>query len=745
MWNLAIIGLTAAQAQEAPPAVAPAVDPQVEALRAELLAMEGARKASAEEIARLRAAWEAASLLFDDRQPQAERVAAARRLVETADGKAVPLLQSAVLDRDPRVARGALGALALLPGRPGAVELAARVARDPRLEDSVRQAAIEALGTMGDRAAGEALWALAGDAESLPIDLRRQAVSTLERSFAPLVAERGGLPSTGADRLGSAAVVVGTGVASGAMLSAVGSWGQGEAGPTIGAIGGTVVGLGSGAFFALSKPIEAGQGLRYASNVGLGLTAAGLLTQATFGHSSTAPYVTGRQDDRRDVGALYRVLGVGLGAGSGYVAARYRPSVSDVAESDLSAYLLGQVGVGVADLVHSRDPGFSSYCYPYDETGVELTFGEACKSVDRWARGRAGAGLAGGAVGIGLAGWSREAWDISRDDLLVAGLGGMEGLWTGLLLPEVLDGRAQLGAQRVGIHAGAALGLGLSQVAPMEASTTALALWGSALGKGAGAAVPLLVQADGAVTAGTTLGVGLLGAAAGAVAGPELVFDEGDRSMIGVGTALALGEGLALGGILRQYDVIEGGPQVPGLMLGLGSAVGVGLTAGAASWSPAREDMIFLGTAAGWGAWYGSLVPVALGQSGRAVLLAGTLTADAFLLGGAAALRPSVGLDPRRTALPQLVGVGGATIGALGVALASPKGDAVAMGAVVGSTVGLIGGAVVEAQRPPPKAPTPKKRQAGIDLPGRWSGALAPTLLENGDEGLYGELRVTGW
>jgi hypothetical protein len=40
-------------------------------------------------------------------------------------------------------------------------------------------------------------------------------------------------------------------------------------------------------------------------------------------------------------------------------------------------------------------------------------------------------------VGIGLAGWSREAWDISRDDLLVAGLGGMEGLWTGLLLPEV--------------------------------------------------------------------------------------------------------------------------------------------------------------------------------------------------------------------------------------------------------------------------------------------------------------------
>ena len=745
MWTLTMMGALAAQAEEVPPAAAPAVDPQVEALRAEVLAMEGARKASAEEIARLRAAWEAASLLFDDRLPAADRVAAARRLVETADGKAVPLLHSAVLDRDARVARGSLEALALLPGRPGVVELAAQVARDGRLEGGVRQAAIEALGKMGDRAAGEALWALAGDAEALPIELRKQAVATLERAFAPLVAERGGLPSTGADRLGAAAVVVGTGVASGAMLSAVGSWGQGEAGPTIGAIGGTVVGLGSGAFFALSQPVEAGQGLRYASNVGLGLTAAGLLTQATFGHSSTAPLVAGREDDRRDVGALYRVLGVGLGAGSGFVAARYRPSVSDVAESDLSAYLLGQVGVGVADLALSRQPGFASYCYPYDELGVELSFTDSCKDVDRWARARAGAGLAGGALGLGLAGWSREAWDIRGDDLLVTGLGGMEGLWTGLLLPEVLDGHASLGAQRLGIHAGAALGLGLSQVAPMEASTTALALWGSALGKGAGAAVPLLVQADGAVTAGATLGLGLVGAAGGAVAGPRLSVDEGDRAMIGVGTALGLGEGLALGGILQQYDVIEGGPQVPGLMLGLGAAVGVGLTAGASVWSPAREDMIFLGTAAGWGAWYGSLVPVALGQSGRTVLLAGTLTADAFLLGGAAALRPGVGLDPRRTALPQLVGVGGATLGALGVALTSPEGDAVAMGAVVGSTVGLIGGAVAESRRPPPKTPAKKKRQAALDLPGHWSGALAPTLLEDGDEGLYGEVRVTGW
>lgn len=745
MWTLTMIGALAAQAEEAPPAAAPVVDPQVEALRAEVLAMEGARKASAEEIARLRAAWEAASLLFDDRQPNADRVAAARRLVETADGKAVPLLQSAVLDRDPRVARGALSALALLPGRPGVVELAARVARDGRLDLSVRQGAVEALGTMGDRAAGEALWALAGDADALPIDLRKLAVATLERAYAPLVAERGGLPSTGTDRLGAAAVVVGTGVASGAMLSAVGSWGQGEAGPTIGAIGGTVVGLGSGAFFALSQPVEAGQGLRYASNVGLGLTAAGLLTQATFGHSSTAPYVTGRQDDRRDVGALYRVLGVGLGAGSGYVAARYRPSISDVAESDLSAYLLGQVGVGIADIAISRDSGFTSYCYPYDELGVEVAFTESCKSVDRWARARAGAGLAGGALGLGVAGLTREAWDINNDDLWVMGLGGMEGLWTGLLLPVVLDGQASLGPTRLGIHAGAALGLGLSQVAPMESKTTALALWGSALGKGAGASLPLLAQADEAVAAGATLGLGLVGAAGGALAGPRLTLDAGDRSMIGVGTALGLGEGLALGGILQQYDVLDGGSQIPGLMLGLGSAVGVGLTAGASVWSPAREDMIFLGTAAGWGAWYGSLVPVALGSEGRTVLLAGTLTADAFLIGGAAALRPSVGLDPRRTALPQLVGVGGATVGALGVALTSPEGDAVAMGAVVGSTVGLIGGAVVEARRPPPKAPARQKRQAGIDLPGRWSGALAPTLLENGDEGLYGELRVTGW
>ena len=157
--------------------------------------------------------------------------------------------------------------------------------------------------------------------------------------------------------------------------------------------------------------------------------------------------------------------------------------------------------------------------------------------------------------------------------------------------------------------------------------------------------------------------------------------------------------------------------------------------------------MLFLGSAGVWGAWYGALTPIALELEGEFddFLLTTTLTGDAFLALGGLALLPPISLDPERTLLPQLFGVGGGTLGALGVALFSVEESQVAMGAVVGSAAGLVGGGVTAAllgprERAAAWAP-PLPRLAR--LPGQWSPTLTPTTIE-GEAGVYAGLSVSG-
>ena len=102
-------------------------------------------------------------------------------------------------------------------------------------------------------------------------------------------------------------------------------------------------------------------------------------------------------------------------------------------------------------------------------------------------------------------------------------------------------------------------------------------------------------------------------------------------------------------------------------------------------------------------------------------------------------------LDPRKTAVAQVSGVAGATAGALAVAMASAEVEHVAAGAVIGSTVGLVGGAFLT---PWVESKLERKRQVSlrsrIRVPGTWAVQLLPTVQEDGKPGLYAGVTAVG-
>ena len=114
-----------------------------------------------------------------------------------------------------------------------------------------------------------------------------------------------------------------------------------------------------------------------------------------------------------------------------------------------------------------------------------------------------------------------------------------------------------------------------------------------------------------------------------------------------------------------------------------------------------------------------------------------------FLALGGVAL--GLDLDPADTVVPQLFGVGGATVGALAIAMASPEPEDVAMGAVVGSTAGLVGGALVSPLlRGDGSEKTSLRLAPRLHVPGRWGVQLVPTLLDDGQPGIYAGVTASG-
>ncbi|MCB9675813.1 MAG: HEAT repeat domain-containing protein [Alphaproteobacteria bacterium] len=738
LWLVAASALA-----EEPPPQDPTEDPRdaaLEAARADLDALEarvreleGAAEQGEAATTRLAALLDAASTLLDDRNPEPDRVAAAERLGAMGEPAALPFLRGATRGREPAVQAAAVAAAGAL----GDTQIPDDALHDARSGMEVRREAIATLVRMQGRHAGERLWAAAGDG-TLARPLRAEALAAMDEGYPALLDELGRPLVAKSDFLGLSSGITANGVAGGVLLSSIGTWGRSDEAVVIGALGGSVVGVGSGVLYARTRPVTAGQGLRYASNVAWGLGAAGLATAIT----SSDAFDLGEEGEQ-NVAALYRVVGVGTGAGLGMARLRDDIHPVDVAESDLA----GVLGMGLA-------MSASDLAWAGTVSGIDAG---ACR---RWSldtppprvctlRGLrqasfAGAGLAGAATGIAVHAAVRDAWDLQPEDLLFATGVGAEAAWVGGWLPFALKRDVYLSHATGAATLGFTGGLVASHFAHVPPRISAGLGWGALLGNAGGYGIAALARADEEPSIATMLGVGVVGAVAGGFTGSVLDPTPGDLVMLPVFVPLAAAEGAAVAYWLAAKGHIDD-RQAVGLGLTASSAAGVGLTALATQIDPDPGDMAFLGTAAAWGVWYGTMTPLALqipGEPEDGVLTA-AITGDAFvLLGGLALLRP-LDLKPGRTVVPQLMGVGGATTGALVVAMASPQAEHVAAGAVIGSTVGIGAGALI--------GPLTRGKRAPVGLlprvrvPGTWGVHAMPGVPGAGEPGLYVSVDATGW
>jgi hypothetical protein len=717
----------AAAAQAAAEAAAAAVAQaalqiEMEALRAQATEANQWRDQATAERVRYQELLADAGRMMDPKLAPEARGAAARRVAVAGDRAVLPLLRAATRSRDKAVRKAALQGLVVSPDV-DAVEIVRNVLLDGTIDDDTRTVAIHALGKMGRPAAGLALYdAIVTSGVTGP--LKRSAEATLTEAYPALLAEKG-KPVGRADGMAWASLL-GSSAGSGAVLmSSVGVWGQSDAAISIGAVGGAAIGGAAGAMWLAQSPQSSGQGLRYASDVAWGLTG-GVMVQAAVYDG-----FDGYNEADRNGAAAWRALGAAGGTSLGVVnALRHDPSPGDVLEQNLAGYVGLQLGMGIVDLADGQE-GWGGYKSP---------------------RTRATAGLAGAGVGLLAGGLANEAWTLDGDAARFGALTTVAGGWLGGWLPVAIADDDPVGSVRIGIHGGAAIGLLGAQLRPFSAKETTMIGWGFGLGTGLGAGIPLLAGVQRSQPlAQVMVPVGVAGGVAGGLLAERVPVEGGDRAMIAFGVPVAMVEGLAIGSYIDAKGGFgESSEEVAGMALTAGSLTGLGLTALSPSVDPKPVNVAFVASTTGWGAYHGVLVPIALELDGQDedMILTTTLTADAFLIAGGVLVSKKVGLDPRRTLLPQVGGIGGATLGSLGALLVSEQGDDAAKGALIGSTVGFVVGGVIEATRP--KREASKKQARGSrellpNLPGDWSATVAPTTLDGGQLGIQTVVRATGW
>lgn len=692
-----------------------------------------------------------ARVLLDDRATDAERIDAVRALAAQPDP--VWLLRAAARDRVPELQTAIVDTVARHPSPEGSALLGWIVA-DGATPRPVRGHAVDTLAGVDGPEAGAVLYTLASDRD-VPGDLRMRAREALRAHHAELLATRGD-PRPVTDPVGGLAFVGAWGVAGGVGLEAVGEWGRFDGGPVVGAIGGSAIGLGASGYAVSRTPLTAGQGLAQLSGTAWGLAAGlwasdaalgrprswGLDTWAeppttdrtltpydTYSYTYYEPYVPIPRDPwQRDAAAAFRLAGVGIGSGLGLLWAAGAPDAADVLEIDLATYLGSAVALSGTALAVWRPPTGPT------RDDLEARYRQQ-QILDA-------SNLGGAALGMGLGVALHDRWQLDPEDVGYATVLGLEAAWVGLALPPAVgvDADDLKGTVRLPWNAAMAGGLALAELHPMPWTTTAVTAVGAGAGNALGAGLPLLAGADDdAVVNGVMVPVGIVGTAAGTLAAPWLDPQEGDWAMTGVVTGMAT---YNLGGVGMAAD-LDGGTNAGLMLVGGGSAAVAGLTAGRFA-APDPDDMLVLTSAAAWGSFYGILTPIAAfpDLDGRYPILVAAGAADLVVGGTALALSDAVGLTPRDTVVPQLLGLTGGTVGALATGLGTGDAQAVAAGALGGATLGLVGGGLLAARSD--RAGQQARHVPRIDLPGHWRPTVAPTVVD-GHSGVYVGVEGVGW
>ena len=575
---------------------------------------------------------------------------------------------------------------------------------------------------------------------TVPMTLREQSLQGLQNHHAEWLAAQPPVSLMAAsDRLANNIYAVSTGVTGSVLLGSVGVWGQSNTSEGIGYTGGALLGAASGWLITQDEHPTLAQSTLMASSVGWGLAQGQLIADGLRLESEYA--------------ALTRTLGVSAGTWYGYWARDRKMSLSDVLEADFAGYLGAQVAVALTDIAADQSvvqsPRYEDYfTTTYDDPNYDAlyeaeqdAYDEAYRTsnLEQYAlqRQKFLMGAAGSLAGLGAAHWLMPSWEPTPESVLFAAVwSGQMAIGSSQFLPAMNVTYPQ-GWVRLTSHASMVGALAYDHFRPTSYEQSIFAAYGAGTGYLLGYGLNDLSRGpylDGARNAALFSTLGALG---GTTLGNQMNFKSSDWVSTGVGLGLSLWHLQTLSTISRNNDWLQS-RQNEGLVLtGMGVS-GLALLGTGVKYDISSADAIFLGSSAAWGAYYGALTPIAFNideeLSGTESLAITLAASDVFLAAGAVGLLQKK-IVAEQTAIPQIFGLGGATLGSLGASLFTDSSQAISGAALLGASAGLLSGVML-------RRSDSEALALGYSLQKpRWLPSMnlqvSPYTAESGDMGMY--------
>lgn len=306
--------------------------------------------------------------------------------------------------------------------------------------------------------------------------------------------------------------------------------------------------------------------------------------------------------------------------------------------------------------------------------------------------------LAGGWAGLLVEGLYVPPSEFTSGDYAALVAGPLWGLAQGALIGNsagFTDDRLQ-GAMMVGAGIGYLSGEAFARAGNLQFKQVLFTELSSYSGTGLGAGL-VLVAEGGSKTVTTVSSLTGWGAkfATGFFADKmEFRGDDAWEYLMGQGFGMWQGAGYAsyAGGSDGQL----GGAMLLGMSTGFFLPMLTNQLHDFSSW----DDFLIFGGAA-WGTWLGGWLPYAAssddqsGMENDPRLLAALIGGDVGLVAAGLALSPLLDVSPVVVGWTELIGLGGMALGASGTAIFANSNEVIATGQIVGSVLGLVGGAIL--------------------------------------------------
>ena len=603
--------------------------------------------------------------------------------------------------------------------------------------ESAGQHALDTLKGIQDPNMAELLLVYIAD-DQVPISLRERALSDLQTQYPEWLSDKE-VPVIVApvNKIANQIYAVSTGVTGSVLLGSVGVWGQNETSETIGYTGGALLGATSGWLIANEEHPTLSQAALMASSTGWGL--------------ATSQMVANGFDMNEEFSALSRTLGVMAGTGYGHWARDRNMSLSDVLEADFAGYIGAQTAVALTDIFADQSklqyPNWEDY-YPSDAEydwdspegqAADAAYNQASRDhdtvYDAHQRRKLLIAAVGSTVGLGTSHLLMDAWNPEPTSVLFAGVwAGQMGIAMNELLPATGVEYPQ-GWVRLSSHAAMTGALYYDHRNPVSYEQSIFSAYGATAGYLLGYGANNLSKGDtqdGSRNAALLSTVATLG---GTTIGNSMNFTPADWVTTGVGLGLT---GWHMGSIatISQDNGWLTSRQAQGLVqTGMGAA-SLGLLATGQYFDVSSADAIYLGSTAAWGAYYGALTPVMFGiesdMTDTERLLSTLVASDVFLAAGTYGIL-SGRVESEQSAIPQVLGLAGATMGSLGAFLFTDSSQVVSGAALLGATVGVGSGVLLKNRGKEVSLQLPQKKRQFANL----RLQTAPYMDEQGDMGFY--------